>query len=263
MITTSTDYIRKPYIVVLVTVSLLLLPTFIYWVGSQERHGKPALIPNSLWKNVPFTSVCAMVLLSFGVMQVSELLTSLYFQEVQQLSALDSSLRFLPSLVVGAFLNLVTGLIIHRVPAAWLLVITSALSAVSPLLMAVIDRSWPFWYDAFFAQLLQPMSVDVLFTVGLLIVSETFPTRTQALAGAVFNTISQFGQALGLATISVISSTVTRRAQAVERLDEASPAALLKGYHAGFWTSFAWMVIVCCIGGFGLRKVGRVGLKRD
>ena len=212
---------------------------------------------------MPFSSVCAMILFSFGVMQVSELLTSLYFQEVQQLSALDSSLRFLPSLIMGATLNLTTGLIVHRVPAAWLLVITSALSAGSPLLMAVINKNWPYWYDAFFAQLLQPMSVDVLFTVGLLIVSETFPMRTQSLAGAVFNTISQFGQALGLAIISVISSSVTRNAQGKEQLVKASPAALLEGYQAGFWTSFAWMAIVCCIGAFGLRKVGRVGLKRD
>jgi hypothetical protein len=54
----------------------------------------------------------------------------------------------------------------------------SILSAGAPLLMAMINPHWPYWYDAFFAQLLSPLSADVLFTVGLLVVSDVFPTRT-------------------------------------------------------------------------------------
>lgn len=100
----------------------------------------------------------------------------------------------------------------------------------------------------------------VIFTVGILLVSEVFPDRTQALAGAVFNTVGQFGQAIGLALIGVVSDSVTHNSKYD---DKSTPEALLVGYRAGFWTCTGWMVLTCFIGAFGLRKSGKVGLKRD
>ena len=110
------------------------------------------------------------------------------------------------------------------------------------------------------SKLLSPLSVDTLFTVGLLIVSDVFPTNTQALAGAVFNTLAQLGSAIGLTTTSVISVSVTLDS---ERKDKSPPAALMEGYRATFWTMFAWMITACFVGGYGLRKVGKIGQKRD
>lgn len=126
--------------------------------------------------------------------------------------------------------------------------------------MAVINSKWPYWYDAFFAQLLMYFSIDVLFTVGILIISNVFPDRTQALAGAIFNVMGQFGMSLGLAVMGVISSSVTERS---EYTDKGSPQALMEGYRATFWAALACMLLLCCIGAFGLRKVGKVGVKRD
>jgi hypothetical protein len=182
------------------------------------------------------------------------------FQEVQDLSALQASLRILPSLVVGTAINLTTGLLVHKIPAFHLVLIMSILSAGAPLLMAVIDPKWPYWYDAFFAQLLAPLSADVLFTVGLLVVSDIFPTRTQALAGAVFNTVAQFGTSIGLTAMAVISSSATKSSKYVEKTE---PDALMVGYRASFWAAFSWIALACFIGAFGLRKLGKVGLKKD
>lgn len=71
---------------------------------------------------------------------------------MQRLTALESSIRFLPSIVVGVALELTTGFFIHRLSVLYLLVGSSLLSAGAPLLMALIDAKWPYWYDAFFAQ---------------------------------------------------------------------------------------------------------------
>lgn len=182
------------------------------------------------------------------------------FQKVQDLSALQASIRILPSLAVGTLVQLTTGLLIHRTPAFYLVLSSLILSAGAPLLMAVIDTKWPYWQDAFFAQLLSPLSADILFTVGLLVVSDVFPTRTQALAGAVFNTVAQFGTSLGLTLMAVISSSTTKNSDV---RDKSSPDALMIGYRASFWAAFAWMAFACLIGAFGLRKIGKVGLKRD
>jgi MFS family permease len=252
--------IKKPANIVLLCLSLVLIPGFVTWMNRQERLGKPALIPNSIWKNRAFTTVCIMVLLSLAVMNSMELFCSLFFQDVQGTTALGASLRLLPNLLMGSFINLITGTIVDRVPAIYAVLISSGLCAGAPLLMALINPAWPYWYAAFFAQLLTPMSGDVLFTVGLIIVSDSFPTRTQALAGAVFNTASQLGVSIGLTTMSVISATVTMDSGVSNK---ASPEALMKGYRASFWTLFAWMVTACLIGGVGLRKLGKVGVKKD
>jgi hypothetical protein len=169
MVTSDIGYIRKPANVTLLGLSLALVPAFIFWVGRQERLQKPALVPNSIWKNKAFTTICLMVLLSFAVMQSMESFVSLLyvfkpqasmqgtltivsFQNVQHLSALESSIRFLPSIVVGILLELTTGFFIHRLSVLYLVTISALLSAGAPLLMALIEAKWPYWYDAFFAQ---------------------------------------------------------------------------------------------------------------
>lgn len=100
----------------------------------------------------------------------------------------------------------------------------------------------------------------MLFTVGILVVSEVFPERDQALAGAIFNTLAQFGTSIGLAVMGIITNSVTRQSQ---YQSQTSPDALEAGYRATFWATFALMIITCCIGAFGLRKIGKVGVKRD
>ncbi len=132
-------------------------------------------------------------------------------------------------------------------------------------MMALVDPGWSYWYMEFWAQILAPMSGDVLFTVGLLIVSDEFPEEMQALAGAVFNTVAQFGMSLGVGVCQVVSLGVGaggggRGGSAGEGSDDE---ALLKGYQASFWTMFAFMVTTAVIAVGGLRTAGKVGVKRD
>ncbi|KAF4848960.1 Methylenomycin A resistance protein [Colletotrichum siamense] len=199
------------------------------------------------------------MLLSFAVLKSMEQYCSLFFQEVQGLSATETSTRLLPSLVVGIILNFTTGLFVHKVSARWLVAGSSIVCAGGPVLMALAKPEWPYWYNAFFAQLLQPISGDILFTVGLIIVSEAFPEDTQALAGAVFNAASQFGTSLGLAIMQVVAGVVTKKAAA----REAPVDALLLGYRASFWAMTGFMVLCFALGLVGLHKTGKVGNKKE
>ncbi|KAJ9606693.1 hypothetical protein H2200_008701 [Cladophialophora chaetospira] len=252
---------------IMLTLSLVLLLAFPAWMHHRERRGLPALIPNSLWKKLPFTSTCIMVALSYGVMNSMELFSSLYFQEVQSASTLSTSLRILPSLVTGCLINLSVGIFIDKLSARWLVALSSLLCSGSSLMMALVDPKWSYWYMEFWAQILAPMSGDVLFTVGLLIVSDEFPEEMQALAGAVFNTVAQFGIALGVGVCQVVSLGVGASASTGHGGGEGQATsedrALLKGYQASFWTMFAFMVTTAAIAVGGLRKAGRVGVKRD
>lgn len=136
--------------------------------------------------------------------------------------------------------------------------------------MAVMEPSWNYWYLAFWAQVAAPFSVDVLFTVGLIIVSDTFPERTQALAGAVFNTVAQIGMSLGMGLCQVVALGVQGKdgEGASGGHNEGSAGAgdvagLLRGYRASFWTVFGYMAACVVVAIIGLRKAGKVGLKRE
>ncbi|OOQ82788.1 putative MFS transporter [Penicillium brasilianum] len=251
--------IKETASIVILCLAALALPSFIIWIHYQVRRGRPALIPNAFWRNATFSSICATIALSFAVINSMELFASLFFQEIQQLSALQASIRILPSLVVGVLVQVTAGFFVDRVPAVGIVVLTAVLSSLSPLLMATAQPSWPYWANTFVAQLLQPVNCNALFTVGLIIITDIFPEDTKALAGAVFNTAAQFGTALGFAILQVISSVVTEK----KEVSEDEIPALLAGYRASFWTMFAFMILCIAISGLGLRKTGRIGLKRD
>lgn len=75
-----------------------------------------------------------------------------------------------------------------------------------------------------------------------------------------FNTISQFGTSIGLTIFAIISAGVT---EGSSYKDKDSPDALMVGYRAVFWTCFGLMLAASAVGAWGLRRVGKVGLKRD
>ena len=45
--------------------------------------------------------------------------------------------------------------------------------------------------------------------------------------------------------------------------DKESPAALMEGYRVTFWLGFGGMLLTVAVGVVGLRKAGKVGLKRE
>lgn len=196
----------------------------------------------------------------FGFKNKSETDSGQSFQEVQEISASGASVRIIPSLVTGVLTNILTGIFVNRMPVLWTVLITSVMSAAAPLLMALVKTDQPYWENAFFAQVLSPISCDLLFTVGLLIISDVYPKHMQALGGAVFNTCAQLGAAIGLSVVQVIASSVTNDSKYE---DKESPVALMKGYVVAFWVMFGAMVFCSVVCILGLRRVGKVGVKRD
>lgn len=264
--------IRAPTTISLLVISIVLLLAFPLWMHHRTSTNKPALVPNALWRNLPFTSTCIMVTLSYGVMNSIELFSSLYFQEIQHASTLTTSLYLLPNLATGVLINILVGIFVHKIPARWLVAGSAVVCAMSPMMMALMDPEWKYWYLAFWAQVFAPFSADVLFTVGLIIVSDNFPEDTQALAGAVFNTVAQFGMSLGMGSCQVValgvqgenaSSGGGGHGGGAFADEEKDNGALLKGYRASYWMMFGYMVVCGAIAVVGLRRAGKVGLKRE
>jgi MFS family permease len=259
-LTGSTSKILDPVTLSMLIISVLLIPAFIYWVGRQERLGRPAIIPNSLWKNRVFTCICIGVFITWGVFNTIESFQTLFYQDVQKISAIQTSLRFLPAPFAGALSNLVMGLVVHKVRADWAVTFGIAMTSIGCLLMSIIDPRWSYWACAFPATFLNPIGADALFTVSNLVITSVFPAKTQALAGGVFNTIAQIGKSVGLATGAVIASSVTEHSRYP---DKTGPPALMQGFRATFWYLFALSCVTGPVFVWGLKGIGKVGVKRD
>jgi MFS family permease len=108
-LTGSVRTIRQPTTIALLVTSAVLIAAFILWVQRQEKLGRPAIIPNSIWRNKIFTSICVDVFLLWGAFNSMEALLTFFFQDVQLLSATQTSLRFLPLPIAGLGLNLLIG----------------------------------------------------------------------------------------------------------------------------------------------------------
>ena len=77
MLSADLTTIRSAETASLLAISVVLLASFPVWMHYREKAGKPALVPNKLWKNHAFSSTCIMIALSWGGLNSIELFSSL------------------------------------------------------------------------------------------------------------------------------------------------------------------------------------------
>lgn len=254
--------LRKPYNIVLLCVGSSLFPVFAFWMRRQVRLGRPALIPNSLWTtNLPFTTVCIAVFLLYGILNASEQIATLYFQDVLQVSALTSSLYFLPAAVMAILMNGFVGTFLPYLRPSIAVPFSCLVSAIGPLLLATLSKTnGPgYWQGIFQAMALNPIGQQIIYTVGNLIMTAAFPTKTQALAGGVFNMLAEIGRSVGVSTTAVIARQITSQSSHSTTAQES----LLVGYKAGWWYNTALAFCSVAISFWGLRHVHKLGVKND
>ena len=257
-ITGSTLAIRKPYNITFLVLSCALVPVFVVWVDRQERLGRPALIPNSLWLNRHFAVTCMIVFLGWGSFNGLETMLTLYFQNAQGISALHTSLYFLPSAIISATMQILSGKLVHRVSSVLVVGTGLFLSCIAPLLMTFAQKDSHYWTFSLYTTILNPVGVAGFFTVANLLITASFPGKTKGLAGGVFNTTAQVGKSFGIAVVALVASSFTRNSHYP---DKGSPEALMAGYHAAFWCCFGIGCLTLALSLIGLCDIGMVGKK--
>jgi MFS family permease len=76
---TSSSYKRldEPQNIALLVLSVALLAAFPFWMDIQVKRGRPALIPNKVWRSWSFTSICIAVFLCWASLTGLEYFTTL------------------------------------------------------------------------------------------------------------------------------------------------------------------------------------------
>ena len=90
------------------------------------------------------------------------------FQRVLGLTALQSSIRFLAHVIMGAIVNIATGYLISRVQLRTLVVVSALITMAASPIMAAIDIHGTYWQGAFWGLPLSIVNPDGIVALYLL-----------------------------------------------------------------------------------------------
>ncbi|KAH8827157.1 major facilitator superfamily domain-containing protein [Flagelloscypha sp. PMI_526] len=237
--------------------SIVVLAAFLYYEHTREKKNVAVLMPLSIWRIPKARMGPLMAVVFFGWWSFNTLMYwfTLFFQEVQMLSPLETAVRFCPLVISGIIVNLVGGMVMSHVRGEILMFVGFMGNVIAPLLFALIDVKASYWTMAFIS-LIVNAGADLAYPVALLHLSNSFDQDSQSLAGGLFNVGTRMGTALGLAISSSIATAVTKKHSSSQY---SAAESLMFGFRAAGWACFAAGVISVIFIVGGLRGMGIVG----
>lgn len=214
---------RTSYVLVLLLLGIALMSSFVTWEG----FCKAPLMPLRIWRDRNFSLINVIVLLGFMSFSTSAFWLSLYMQNVLGFSALTVAVHLLPQAIGGILVNVVAGLVLHKVSNKLLTGIGALSYLGSVLLLATMKTGSSYWAFIFPALLLSVIGADLQFNVANMYVMSSLPPHQQSLAGGIFNTVTKLCSAVGLG----ISASIYN----AESTSSAALQTTLKPYHMVFW----------------------------
>ncbi|CAK7230931.1 hypothetical protein SBRCBS47491_007756 [Sporothrix bragantina] len=221
-----------PWIGVLIGVSVLLVAAFVGWQMWLERpvnvllqdagHVWPPrpLVRMSIFKRSAggglFATSLAIMALFFSSFNGYLVYATYFYQDYLGLSAIQTTLRFIPTGVAGVTTCFCVAPLLGRIPTYWILLFGNACVCISNLLLAVpIPPSTSYFAYGLEAMVLSVFGADTAWPSLTLFVSHALPREDQALGGALVNMAGQVGRAIGLAIATAVQTTVMASARGV------------------------------------------------
>lgn len=255
-----------PWIPVLIVISFLLLAAFVYWqLYLEKKATRRPLIKISMFRDYKISAAMFAMMSFFGAFSNYLIFATYYYQEFEGRSTIQTTLRFLPTGIVGVIAIFIVSQILSRVKVYYILIWGMLCCAVACLLFAVpIPPGTTYWAFGFPAMCLSVLGADALFPALLLFMAQSLPKEDQALGGATINCVGQVGRAICLAICTAIQVAVQESKEptsaAVTGEGSIGNHAYLSGLRGAMWFSFGaaiagFLVVAACFRGTG--KVGR------
>jgi MFS family permease len=243
---------KTPYVLVLLILGLCLILFFVYW----ESVFPSPLMPLHIWRDRTFSLLMLILFLGMMSFPPAQFWLSLYMQRVRRLSPLSVAVRLLPQAIMGILVNIVAGLVMHRVSNKLLMLIGTLCYTASFILLGLLDIGAGDWYWArvFPSILLTVVGADFEFCVVFSYVASSLPRNKQSMAGGILQTMTKLSVVVGLG----IGTALFTSNGAVVGDDP------LKPYAATFWLSTAASGLsVLMVPFLTLRTQGHKERKRD
>nr|POE56320.1 drug resistance protein [Quercus suber] len=249
----------RPYIGAIIGVSMLLIAAFLAWQHHLETATtRPPLLKTSVFRNPHISAAFFLMAAFFASFNNFLIFATFFYQDYHGLSALQTTLRFLPTGVAGLLTIAVTSQILARVRVRHTLMFGTLCCALSSLLFALpISPDASYWATGFLSMCLAVFGADTLFPSLVLLNAQSLPTHDQAQGGAMINAVGQIGRAVGLAIATAIQI-------AVQGETHGSVAPLrnpdfLRGLRAAEWFNVALALVAFVVAAVAFRTAGIVG----
>ncbi|RYP68558.1 hypothetical protein DL770_008423 [Monosporascus sp. CRB-9-2] len=253
------------WIYMLIVIAVLLLGIFVAWQWYQERHTTRApLMKVSMFKNRRFSAALAIMGTFFGYFNDFIVLATFFWQDFQGLSALQTTLRFIPTGATGFIVAFIMSHLVSRLPTWMLLLFGNFTASVSCLLFSIpIPPDTSYFAFGFPAMILSVIGADISWPCLTLFTSKSLPQADQAMGGALINAMGQIGRSIGLAITTAIQTGVmaSQRGLPVEQSGgiQAWEPASLAGLRTGNWFNFGLGVFCMALVAISFRGTGIVG----
>ncbi|KAF2493130.1 MFS general substrate transporter [Lophium mytilinum] len=260
-----------PWVSVLIVVSILLIGLFVVWQWWLEmKTARRPLMKVSIFNNLKFSAAMVTMLLFFASFNNYLIFATYFFQEYQGLSAIQTTLRFIPTGVCGVLVAFVTANILSRIRGNYILIFGTLATSISALLFAVpIPPHTIYWAWSFPAMILAVCGADTVYPSLTLFTAHALPQEDQALGGALVNAVGQVGRAIGLAIGTAVQTAVVANRRGIQikdvgrdGLSNKHDVAYLDGLRAAEWFDFALGIAACAVAGFAMKNTGILGAKK-
>ncbi|KAK3985131.1 hypothetical protein QBC44DRAFT_275901 [Cladorrhinum sp. PSN332] len=260
-----------PWVPVIIVLSIIMIVLFVLWQRHLEKTQKRAPIMKiSHFRNTQFSAAMLIMALFFSSFNGFLVYATYFYQDFQALSALQTTLRFLPTGVSGIITAVIVSQLLSRVPTYLMLAVGNFCVSISALLFAVpIPPETTYWAYGFPAMVISVFGADTTWPCLILFTSHSLPQADQALGGALVNAMGQVGRAVSLAVATAIQTAVMARDRGVD-VQNAGPVkpwdeASLRGLRAAEWWNFALgisalTVVLVAFRGSGI--IGRAGVPK-
>jgi MFS family permease len=217
---------------------------FALFVLTESRSAAP-LVRLGILRSGSLVRANLAALLFAGSFFGFQFIVVLYLQELRGWSPLQTSLALLVIAIDAVLAPVLTPRLVDRFGNAPVIVGGLLLAVLAYGLFLPVGAAWtyPMMLPAFLV-----LGLGFTLAYGPLTIAATdgVDDAEQGLAGGIFYTSFQFGNALGLSAVTAVNVAATA--------DGGSPAALLDGYHAALVVPFLATALAAIIGATGLRR---------
>jgi MFS transporter, DHA2 family, multidrug resistance protein len=200
------DWFQSHFIVVLFVLSVAGLALFVV----RQLAAEHPVVNLRIFKNGTYsTGVFMMTVVGF-VLYGSTVLLPVWLQTLMGYSALQAGMAMLPR-GLGSFLFMpIVGVLMAKIDARKLLATGLIVSAYSLYSLSRLNLNAGYW-DIFWPQLMQGMSMGLLFVPLTTVTNGPIPKEQMGNATSLFNLMRNIGASIGIAAVT---TTVARHTQA-------------------------------------------------
>src|SRR6476620_5097311 len=199
------DWFGSHFILIL---GILCVVGFVFFLVRELVTDHP-VVQLRIFKNRTYaTGVFLMTVLGF-VLYGSTVLLPLWLQTLMGYSALEAGMAMLPR-GLGSFLFMpIVGILMGKIEARKLLAAGLVIASFSIYQLSKLNLNAGYW-DIFWPQLLQGMSLGLLFVPLTTITNSPIPKEQMGNATSLFNLMRNIGASVGIASVTTISARHTQ-----------------------------------------------------